>query len=220
LAAIVAAGALAACASAGNSNVPRPQLAGTWVFNEAESQNPDSMFARAGNPGQRPTGRGGAGGVIDGGRGGGARGGGGRGGVGGGMGGGAGGRGLFGGAGRELDPGRIRAVLGVLAQERRGLVVRQTADSLTFTFADDFPIRYTPNGKKEKRTLPGLGETEVKAEWKDGLLIVERKLEDDIEIRDEFVRGPDSPRLVVNTTVSGLAPRELALRTVFERSAG
>jgi hypothetical protein len=219
---MVAAGALAACASAGNANVPRPQLAGTWVVNQAESQNPDSMIARAGNRGQRPAGRGGAGGAIDGGRGGGggARGGGGRGGVGGGMGGGPGGRGLFGGAPRELDPGRIRAVLGVLARERRGLVVQQTADSLTFTFADDFPIRYTPNGKKEKRTLPGLGETEVKAEWKDGLLIVERKLEDDIEIRDEFVRGPDSPRLIVNTTVSGLAPGELTLRTVYERGQG
>jgi len=113
-----------------------------------------------------------------------------------------------------------RNVMRVLAEERQRVVVRQTQDTVTFTFADDFPIGYALNGKKWKRELPGLGEVETKAEWKDGLLIVERKLEGDVKIRDEFVRGVDSPRLIVNTTVSGLSGRDFTYRTAYDLSAG
>jgi hypothetical protein len=218
LTAIIAAVALSACASSSNSRMPQEQLAGTWVLNEADSQDPDSVLRNEGGPSR--VGRGGAGGAIDGGRGGA---GGGRGGAGGGMGGGMGGRGGFpGGMGipggrAEVDPVRVRAVMRVLAEERQRVVVRQVADSVTFTFAADYPIAYATNGRKQKRELPGLGEVETKAEWKGGLLIVERKLEDDVKIRDEFVRGPDSPRLIVNTTIEGLVNRDLTFRTVYDR---
>ncbi len=225
LTALGAAIALAACS--GNSNVPREQLAGTWVLSEANSQNPDSVMRNGG--GRRRVPRGGAGGVIDGGRGGM---GGGRGGVGGGFGGrggaGRGGDGDDGGVrGGSFPGGRgngnlvaMRNVMRVLAEERQRVIVRQMQDTVTFTFADDFPIAYAMNGKKLKRELPGLGEVETKAEWKDGLLIVERKLEGDVKIRDEFVRGPDSPRLIVNTTISGLIARDFTYRTVYDLSPG
>jgi len=226
LAAVAAALTLAACS--GNSNVPREQLSGTWVLNESNSQNPDSVMRNAGDRRQVP--RGGAGGVIDGGRGG-------TGGVGGrgGMGGGFGGRGGVGrgdgdeggtrGGALPGGPGTgnlvaMRNVMRVLAEERQRVVVRQMQDTVTFTFADDFPIAYAMNGKKRKRELPGLGEVETKAEWKDGLLIVERKLEGDVKVRDEFVRGPDSPRLIVNTTISGLIGRDFTYRTVYDLSTG
>ena len=56
----------------------------------------------------------------------------------------------------------------------------------------------------------------TKAEWKDGRLVLERKLNDNVKIRDEFVRGIASPRLIVNTTVSGIAGRDLVYRTVYD----
>jgi len=204
--------ALAACS--GNANVPREELAGSWVLNEANSENPDSVIR---NGGGRPrVARGGAGGVIDGGRGGTGGGFGGRGGEGRGGDGDEGGRGGFPGRRTDGDLVAMRNVMRVLAEERQRVVIRQTQDTVTFTFADDFPIACATNGKKAKRELPGLGEVEIKAGWKDGLLIVERKLDGDVKIRDELARGPGSPRLIVNTTISGLIGRDVVYRTVFD----
>jgi hypothetical protein len=225
--ALIVLAALTACS--GNANVPRQELAGTWVLNEADSQNPDSVIR---NSGGRPrVTRGGAGGVIDGGRGGmgggrgtidgglGGRGGEGRGGDG--DEGGYGGRGGFpGGARSNGNLVAMRNVMRVLSEERQRIVIRQTQDTVTFTFADRVPIPYAMNGKKNKRELPGLGEVETKAEWKDGLLNVERKLDGGVKIHDEFVHGPGSPRLIVNTTISGLAGHDVVYRTVYDQGGG
>jgi len=157
-------------------------LGGEWVYNSAASQNADSVAAGRGvGRGQR----GGADGAI----GGGGRGGGGR--VGrGGMGG-----GRSGGGGGSFDPERIRTVMQAIAATRTALKVEQSDTAVVFTWGDGIPLPIRTNGKQTKRTIAALGEVEMKGEWKDGLLVVEQKLEGGAKLRSEYVRGPGSPRL-------------------------
>jgi hypothetical protein len=182
-------GALAAaCASGGGGNeTARSVLGGEWVYNSAASQNADSVAAGRGvGRGQR----GGADGGMGGGR--------------------------SGGGGGSFDPERIRTVMQAIAATRTALKVEQSDTAVVFTWGDGIPLPIRTNGKQTKRTIAALGEVEMKGEWKDGLLVVEQKLEGGAKLRSEYVRGPGSPRLIVLTTVSGGGPREFTIRSVYD----
>jgi len=104
----------------------------------------------------------------------------------------------------------------VLSAARGQLTVEQTDTAVSLTWRDELPLPLLTNGEKKKRTLAGLGEVELKAEWKDGLLIVEQKLDGGVRVRREFVHGPDSPRLIVVTTVSGAGPGDITFHYVYD----
>ena len=201
---VAAVAVLSGCASGGGgSAVTRADLHGDWVFNRDQSQSLDSLASGGSRDGGGQ--RGGGIDVMDG--------------TAGSRGGGRGGRGIgggFGGGGDSFDPAQLRAVVRSLASARNRLSVEQSDTAVSLQYSDNLPLPLLTNCKDTKRTLPGLGEAEIKAEWKDGLLIVEQKLDGGIKLRSEYARGPASRRLVVLTTVTGVGPRAVTVRTVYD----
>jgi hypothetical protein len=206
---VVLSAALCACGSRGNSSdpTPRPSLAGSWVLNAEESEEPVEQLAdgRGGGGGRTPAGgRGRTGGGGRGGMGGGGRGGMGRGDDTGGM---------------QERAAQIRAVIQSLTEGRRRIALKQSDSTVLLTYGDGTPIESLTDGKEREKAVGGMGRIKVKAEWQDGWLIVERKLEGGIKVREEFMRAPDSPRLITTTIITGL-PRDLKFRSVYDRSSG
>ena len=175
---------LAACAAAPEppAAAPLPRLAGTWLLNQTESQDPIDQISEGGN------------GRIGG--------------------------GIWGGGGMSRSVQQVLAQMRMLvqglAQHRHQLVVQQVDSVVRFTWGDQAPIEIRTNGHAELRELSGLGEFQMKAEWKHDLLVVERLLENDIKIRDEFMRPVLARRLIVLTKVSGPMPRAITYRSVYD----
>jgi len=193
---------LSACSSRGNASEPgpRPDLAGNWVRNAGESETPAERLMRGRDGGSPPEGSRGGGGA-------------GRGGMrpGGGMGGARGG-------GPEMQERmeRARTTIQMLTEEGSSITVNQSDSTVVLTYANGSSFEIVTDGKEREKAITGLGDVKVKAEWKDGQLVIERKLEDGLKVREEYTRGPDSPRLLVVTSVSGL-PRDLTFRSVYDR---
>jgi hypothetical protein len=138
----------------------------------------------------------------------------------GGMGGGRGGAGRGGDtAGMQERAAQMRAVIQSLTEGRRRIAVKQSDSIVLLTYGDGAPLESLTDGKEREKAVSGLGKIKVKAEWKDGQLIVERKLEGGIKVREEFTRGLDSPRLITVTIVTGM-PTELKFRSVYDQSSG
>lgn len=190
-------------AACGPKRSPGPptgvNLSGSWVLDRRDSQD------RPGTPGgegerRRGVGRGGRGGFPGGG---GFRRGGDRGPR---MG------------GPQVDPEKIRQTMDEirsLMQASETLALRQTASDVTVTYADSFTVTVPTDGKKVERTWPGVGKVELKAEWKEGQLQLERKLEG-IKVTELFSRSPGSSRLVDAVKVKGPMPREISLERIYD----
>lgn len=208
--AIVAAGvAVSACASGGRpaGGAPPPvDLKGSWVINVENSQNPlargdvPTGDGRAGRPGGGGGGFGGGGG-----RGGGGHGGGGR---GGGMG------GPVGGGFSAETMERMRAVMQTFARENE-VEVTEADSVLVIRGLGGRDLRLAIDGRTVKDTVPGLEEAELKAEWKDGQLVVEEK-GSGLKIQRTIYRGRESPRLIIVTKLSGRVPRTMEFRRVYD----
>jgi hypothetical protein len=201
--------ALCACGTRGNRSdpTPRPSLAGSWVLNAEESEKPAEQLddGRGGGGGRMPAG--GRGRLGDGGRGGmgsGGRSGTGRGGDTGGM---------------QERAAQIRAVIQSLEEGRKRIALKESDSTVLLNYGDGTPIESLTDGNEREKAVSGMGKIKVKAEWQDGQLIVERKLEGGIRVREEFMRAPDSPRLITTTIITGL-PRDLKFRSVYDRSSG
>jgi hypothetical protein len=208
-AAVVAAGVtVSGCASGGRPSGAGPpvDLTGSWVINVENSQTP---LARGDTPTADGAGgrTGGGGGGFGGGRGGA---GGGRGGGRGGMGGGPAGGGF---SAETME--RMRAVMQALAREDEVEVAR--ADSvLVIRGLGGKDLRIAIDGETVRDTVPGLEEAELKAEWKDGQLVLEEK-GSGLKVQRTMYRGRESPRLIIQTKVSGKLPRTIEFRRVYDR---
>ena len=133
----------------------RPDLAGSWELNRDLSENP--------RQGQMAGGRSG----FEGGSGGGGRGAG---------GGGGGGRGGFGGA--EVNEQQMQQLRQIMQRVMQAVDQFHfaAADALvTVTYRDQPSLTLYTDGKRWKEELPGAGEVEFKAEWKNEEFRVERK---------------------------------------------
>jgi hypothetical protein len=111
---------------------------------------------------------------------------------------------------------RARTTIQMLTEEGSSITVNQSDSTVVLTYANGSSFEIVTDGKEREKAITGLGDVKVKAEWKDGQLVIERKLEDGLKVREEYTRGPDSPRLLVVTSVSGL-PRDLTFRSVYDR---
>jgi hypothetical protein len=183
LSTLVLAGAAACSSAPAPAATPRmPSLAGEWLLNQTESQDPLDQVSENSN------GR-----------------------VGGGIWGG-------GGMSRSVQQvlAQMRTLVQALAEQRHKLVVQQVDSVIRFTWGDNSPIEVRTDGQVVTHELPGLGEFQMKAEWKHDLLIVERLLPEEIKIRDEFMRPVMARRLIVVTKVSGPMPRAITYRSVYD----
>lgn len=188
--------AIGGCASAGTIADPSEQvdIAGTWVLDEDDSRMPDPARRREGEGGPPASGipggemrRGGRGGMS------------GRGGM------------------NRFDPAEIERVMRRVTESRARLGVEQTDSTVVLSYANGAQLDLVPDGEEREHVLTGFGEVKAKARWKDGVLNVERKLDGDTTIKDEFTRSAGSSRLVVTTKLApGGLPRELTFISVYD----
>lgn len=194
---------------------PQANLAGVWVLNRDESDDPQGRVpAAAGQSGQGPGGRGGLG----------APGGGGRGGFG----------GQHRGAGRG-DPEQMRermeqirtGMQELLAAPGRMTIVEDGTE-IHVTSGDGRVMRLMPDGKAHAG-LAGNGlEVKRKANWQDGKLVVEIALPMGGPLTQTYETRFDGAQLVVTTEMRGAGrgprgsgddPAGLTWRRVYDRQA-
>jgi hypothetical protein len=91
-------------------------------------------------------------------------------------------------------------------------------DSVVVISRDGAPptASHSDGRKRELLVRPGLA-AEARAEWTDGGLRIERKLESGAAIVERFSLDEDG-RLVVEIEASGPIPRRIELRWIYERS--
>ena len=184
----------------------RPDLTGTWTFNVEESDDLRELMQDGGAGEQgRPAGRRGAGG---------------RGGIGGGRGvGSGGGRGGFG-AGGGIDRDRIQQTMELMRNAPRMFTVTQSDSLVTFTYADGTVLALHTDGRKLEQKVEERGDIEIKARWKKGDFIIERKVDRGGKLWETFLRPDDRDQLYIIVSVElgpGRQPREF--RRVYDLSS-
>jgi hypothetical protein len=177
----------------GSSSLLRPQLAGRWTFNEAESQSPEAAQREA-----AAQGRGRVGGIGIG-----------RGGMGG-------GRGSLPESAEKLEA--VRRVTESLRTAGSALNIMQNESSVAIAYADATTQAFPTDGSQARVVWEGVGEVDAKARWRENSLVVERKLEDGITVVETYTRAPESPRLIVGTEVKGTL-RTLKFLRVYDGAA-
>lgn len=232
---VVALGTTATPAAGQSGPVPGASMDGTWVLNRKLSGGPGAFQRgdRGREGGEAQGGRGGygRGRGFPGGRGGGFPGGGemppgGMGGRPGGMGRGGfpGGDGRAGGrdrggrfAGRRQDMQKVRRLMGVLLPRTDTLVVSQADSVLDLRWGAGRALDIPINGKTQKEQWDST-QVKVKARWKKGELYVERQA-GGMKVQEVWSRSPGSPRLLVETKVSGKLPRDMKFDRVYDIAA-
>ena len=181
--------------------VPSADLFGTWQLDRAASDSvrsdPDSGSdnrARPGGKGGRD-GRGGPGGI-----------------------GGSriprpGGRPEVLGAGLE-ETAELRRLLEAWTRSSERLAIAGAGGVISVEYEDGAKLQIVANGKKLKHVFRGHDEVESKAKWQDGRLEIEHKI-GHVRIIEKYSRAPESPRLVVTTTVKGRLPRPMEFRRTY-----
>ena len=175
-----------------------PNLAGTWTFNEEESDDPREQMGQGrggarGRAGGREPGSGGAG------------------------------RGGRGGAGPGRRPGggdpqQMREMMQSVMRAAERMVLVQDDSSVTLTYSGGPSTVLITNGKKWKHELANLGEVEFKAEWKNEELRVERRFERGAKVRERYRRSEETDQLFVITQFEpGFGNRSLEFRRVYDR---
>lgn len=178
----------------------RTAMAGTWVFNAAESHDSiDSLDDDRSVP--RPPGA--PRGV--------------RVGVGGGS-----APGPYGGFNwpRGFDQETQRHAARIVRTRVERWVVLVNADTVALSPDGGDPYSLVVNGKKSTRRWMDGVLVELKASWKDAELRIERTFENELKITDTFSLERDSGRLIVTTKASGPIFRELTAKRVYDRASG
>jgi hypothetical protein len=186
-----------ACGKSHSAPAPGVSFAGNWVLNHDLSDTPERQNSE-GSGGRRR-----GGGIM--GRGGMGRGG--------GMGGGRGG--VMGGG---VDPSEVRAAIQSMVAARAHLIVQQADTGVVVEYGDGSRLVYKPDGKERKLTPMGGAEVKTKAAWKDGALIIDRKLESGTKVHDEVTIGTSAEHLFISTTIMpAKLPREIKFKSVYDR---
>lgn len=210
-AALALAAGLWACASGSGPGVEGPEAqalfahyTGTWQLNREESETLREKLAEAT---RERRGRGGFG--MPGGRGmppGGGR-----------TGGRSGGRGGPGGPGG--DPAQVRRVIDRLLGEAERFELQVTDSTITVTPGDRSPTEVRLDGKTETRDL-GFAEVELKGEWKDRNVRVERRVKDrGPAVQETYEVVENGARLIVTRSVElGFGGRRVEVVQVYDRT--
>jgi hypothetical protein len=197
--------ALLSVACAGNGQAgPADHVAisGTWVLNEQDSQNPLTLIG-GGPGGFGSAGRGSTDPIIpganstDAGRQGRTR-----------------GRGTAQLATSRAKAEVVQQKLEVFTDMHRRITIDDGGSTLSIAYAIGPQMHYRVGAKSPNDTVPVLGVVKRRAEWKDGVFVLEHKI-GDLDMKEEFTRNIGSNRLVVYTTVKGLI-RPLQYRRVYD----
>ena len=186
----------------------RVDLSGSWQIDRDASDDPRQEIAEAASGRRGPGSAGQMGGSRPGGRGGfgGARGG------GGGRGAGGGNRGEF----TEEDREQMRQIRQSATALIQQFTIVQTDSAITFAFDDTAQLLLLTDGRKLKQEIDVLGDVEIKAKWKDGALVVERKM-DGAKITEHYSRPQYTERLIVTTKVEfSRLPRAIEFQRVYD----
>jgi len=183
-----------------------PDLAGHWVFNQAQSDNPRDMMQA------RDSGRGGGGG------GGGGRTFGGRGGFGGRMGGGR--RGSQGGGGGGLSDdqrARMRQTMDLVLNAPASLVIAARDSSVTLVTDGDTLVLSTDGHKvRREAKVEGEGAVDIKGHWQGNDLVVERSVSGGGKVSEDYLRSSDGKQLFVIVSFDGGRGRSIMFRRIYD----
>lgn len=170
-----------------------PEVAGIWSFLPAESESVDALDAQQKSPRPPRAVRGGSARPA----------------------------GVPGGFGfpRGFDPQLTRDALEILRKTPDRLAISANGDTMVLVFGDAAPYAVITNGKKIKRPWVDGTEAEIKASFRGRVLRIERKLENELKITEEYEVDWTSGHLVVTKEIDGPMPRRLELRSVYERTA-
>ena len=205
--AVIAALVLLAGAAAGTQH---PDLSGSWVLNQALSDNPRDMMQGRDSSG-----------APRGGRGGGMRGGGRRGGFGGGgYGGGAGGRGSFGGGPGGMSDEqrtRMRQTMQLVMNAPASLAV-VVGDSSVTLVAEGDTLLLPSNGRKVHRDAAddSEGAVDVTGKWQGNDFVVERKVSGGGKVTEDYMRAPEGKQLYVIVSFQGGRGRDVMFRRIYD----
>lgn len=120
---------------------------------------------------------------------------------------------------RGFDPQLTRDALDLLRRSPDRLALSFNHDTLTLVAGDAAPYALVTNGRKVKRPWIDGRDAEIKASLRGNELRIERKLENDLKITEQYELNEATGRLIVTTEVDGPMPRRLELRRVFVRAA-
>ena len=82
-------------------------------------------------------------------------------------------------------------------------------------------IRLRTNGKKIKEKVEGAGDLEIKAEWKDDGLILERKVDGGGKVTETFFRSSDNRQMMVIVKLeTSRSPKPVEFRRVYDSVTG
>jgi hypothetical protein len=121
---------------------------------------------------------------------------------------------------RGFDPETQRQAARIVGTRVERWVVVVNADTVVLSSAGETPYTLVVNGKKSNRRWMDGVLVELKVSWKDSQLRIEQKLENELKITDTFSLEPESGRLIVTTKASGPIFRELTAKRVYDRASG
>lgn len=188
---------------AGSSEIPPvpPDLAGSWALDRANSDSAHEELrqamaaARQGGPpaGRRAGGGGGSGK--------------------------AGGRPGRGNRGEERvggDPQDIQDRMQRMLAVSDTLSISQT-DSILTLISRFGSQQFRPDGGRRETYLRDMGEVEIKARWKEGRLVIERKLRDGFKLTQTYERPRDGQRMQLEVKLSGARlPSPVEFRLLYD----
>jgi hypothetical protein len=183
----------------------RPDLAGHWIYNSPQSDNPRDQM-RGGD-----TSRGGGGRLGGfGGRRGGAGGG-----FGGGRGGFGGGRGGGGGMNEEARA-RMRQTMRLAFDPPPAFTLGETDSTVTFVTDSTGPVTLYSDGRKLKQKVEDGGDIEIRARWRGTDLMIDRAVSGGGKVTEDYLQSPDHKQLFVIVSFTGMRGRTIQFRRVYD----
>lgn len=98
------------------------------------------------------------------------------------------------------------------------LVIRQEAERVTVTDANDRQQVLVPDGQPKEEDTP-MGVVRTQTEWKKKKLVSQREREGGRIITRTFALGRGGDRLTVETEISGGGRQDFSVKHVYDRAA-
>jgi hypothetical protein len=115
---------------------------------------------------------------------------------------------------RRFDPALLQLAVNAVKEPAARITIAIAGDTVLIARGDSAPETFVANGRKVKR--PWLeGEAEIRAEWKDGRLRIERKLENDLKFEETWTIDAAARRVSVTTVIDGPITRKISVLRVY-----
>jgi hypothetical protein len=188
-----------ACGSSQRFDKVAPEdvdLAGTWVLNTEESDNPGPPTDQVGAPGM-----GERGGMMP---------------PPGGMGGRPGGPGGRGGMG-GMDPEEMRQTMDVVREAARRIDLLQDDSTVTLKYDQRPPLVLHIDGRELEQQLPSDTKLKIRAGWQGRYFVVERKIDGGGTITEQYYKSSVTDQLQIITRVElGRMPQPMEFMRVYD----